>query len=58
MWWIAGVIAIVALLVVGVSGWLLAPALRALRRPGFQPTRADDASVLRAQQAGMVDGGQ
>lgn len=58
MWWIAGVIAIVALLVVGVATWMLAPTVRALRRPAFDPTGADDDSVFQAQQSGMVSGGQ
>jgi hypothetical protein len=58
MWWIAGVIALVALLVVGVATWMLAPTVRALRGPAFTPTPRDEASVLRAEQSGMVDGGQ
>jgi hypothetical protein len=58
MWWIIGVGVIVALLAVGVAGWLLAPTMRTFRGPSFEPTRKDDASVLRAQQSGMVDGGQ
>ncbi|MGH3472646.1 MAG: hypothetical protein ACRDPG_11465 [Nocardioidaceae bacterium] len=57
MWWIVGGFAIFALLVGGVGVWFLAPTMRTFHGPDFEPTSADDASVLRAQQSGMVDGG-
>jgi hypothetical protein len=57
MWWIIGGFVILALLVGGVAVWFLAPTMRTFRGPDFEPTPRDDASVLRAQQSGMVNGG-
>lgn len=56
-WWslIGGSVVVLAL--VGVAAWLLAPTLRTFRGPAFEPAPKDDASVLRAQQAGVVDVG-
>ena len=48
----------IALLAVGLGGWLLAPTLRTFRGPAFEPTRKDDVSVLLAEQTGIVNGGQ
>jgi hypothetical protein len=57
MWWTIGAVAILAVLVGAVALWFLAPTLRTLRGPDFEPTPADDVSVFRAQQSGVVDGG-
>jgi hypothetical protein len=40
------------------AAWFLAPTLGTFLRPDFEPAPKDDISVLRAQQPGMVDGGQ
>jgi hypothetical protein len=57
MWWLVGLFAVVAVGVVGVAGWLLLPTLRALRTHDFEPSSADEVSAMRAQQSGMVNGG-
>ena len=55
MWWvIAGVVALLA--AVGAAVWFLAPTMRTLRGPDFEPTAKDDASVERAQQSGPASG--
>src|SRR4051794_30429530 len=46
MWWMIGGAA--ALLT---GAWLVAPTLRTIVGPGFQPTRRNDASVFQAQQS-------
>lgn len=54
MWWMMGLAAVLAVF----AAWFLAPTLGTFLRPDFEPAPKDDISVLRAQQPGMVDGGQ
>lgn len=55
MWWNVGLV-VLLLLVGATTVWLLAPTMRTFRGPGFEPTRADDASVFWAQQSGIIQG--
>lgn len=54
MWWVLGVLAILAVLSAGM--WFLAPTMRTFRHSDFEPTSKGDASVLRAQQSGTSAG--
>jgi hypothetical protein len=59
MWVVIGLVLVVMLVVAAAcAGWLLVPTLKTFRGPSFEPASADELSVLRAQQTGMVDGGQ
>lgn len=55
--WLFVIPVVVVLAFAGLGFWMLAPTLRTFRGPSFEPASKDEASVLRAQQAGMVDGG-
>jgi hypothetical protein len=56
MWWFIGG-AVVLVVFVGGSVWLLAPTMRTFRGPSFEPAPKDDASVERANQSWTIDGG-
>ena len=58
MWWIIGGASLCAVLVVGFGAWMLAPALRSMFGPDFEPAPKDPASVENAIMTRMVDGGQ
>jgi hypothetical protein len=58
MWWIVGAVVAAGLLVAGFGAWMLAPALRSLFGPDFEPAPKDPASVENAIMTRMVDGGQ
>jgi hypothetical protein len=58
MWWIFGLVAFVVLAGGGFGAWMLAPSLRTLRHPDFEPAPKDPASVENAIMTRMVDGGQ
>jgi hypothetical protein len=58
MWWIVGVVAAGVLVAGGFGVWILAPALRSMFGPDFEPASKDPASVENAITTRMVDGGQ
>jgi hypothetical protein len=54
MWWIIGAVVV---LVGGGAVWFLAPTLRTMKGPAFEPAPKDDASVEHANQSWTIDGG-
>jgi hypothetical protein len=58
VWWIVGSIAAVVLAATAFGVWMLAPSLRSMFGPDFEPAPKDDASVENAMMTRMVDGGQ
>lgn len=58
MWWIVGAFVVAVVVVGGFGVWMLAPALRSMFGPDFEPAPKDPASVENAIMTRMVDGGQ
>jgi hypothetical protein len=58
MGWVYGGAAAVVLMVGGFGAWMLAPALRSMFGPDFEPSPKDAASVENAVTTRMVSGGQ
>lgn len=58
MWWIVGLIVAAVVVAGGFGAWMLAPALRSMFGPDFEPAPKDPASVENAIMTRMVDGGQ
>ncbi len=57
MLWFVGGAVVLGVPVLGAGLWLLAPTLRSLFGPDFEPTSTNDAAVFEAQQSSTIGGG-